>query len=196
MNWYDYIESEIKKIIPEDYPIYFYWNYKKAKESKYVVFQTEQLNLKSKLNRSWIDFMDKSVNVYDYSSLNMDFYSSTFLPYYPNESSKFHNNPNTEIDILFYGYQTPRRKKIIKKYNAVVIESRNDMKTMKDYIKKSKYVLSVGAYNDRYADPLRVVPALNFGANILMERTEEGWLNEYLLKNMKNRITFLDEYEG
>lgn len=187
MKWCDYIRKIVTDLIPYDLPVYFWWDYKSASEEEYVVFQTEQLDLPQKRASNWFDFLDKAVKVYDYSALNKKYYPSEFLPIYPDKSS---SNTGNDIDVLFYGYMTPRREKIVNDMGATVINTL-DMNVLKGYINKSKKVLSFGCYDNRYADPLRVVPALNMGANIITEHTEEKWLEDYLINNMSDRITFI-----
>lgn len=187
MTWGEWVQRKIEYRIPIKLPVYFYWNYKKATECEYVVYQTEQLNLSDKSNHGWFKFMDNAVKVYDFSIINQQYYPSEFLPIYPEPSE---SNCGDEIDILFYGHITPRRQKIIDELGATVIEAL-EMDKLKYYVNRSRKVLVIGCYNNIYADPFRICPALDMGGNVLMEHTQETWLENYLIKNMPNRITFL-----
>lgn len=201
MKFTDFIRDEISKILPLEYDGYcinFFWDRKKYNNSvPYVVYQTEQLSVESKLDSNYLRMLNESVKNFDYSKLNMGKISNTdFLPYLPSVNMNTFENDNTptEYDILFYGYLSDRRKKILNnlsyKYKIKVTDNL-DIIDMVKLIRKSKYVLSVGTYSSEYNDSLRITTAINLGGNILMERSSESWYDDYVLNNFSNRVEVL-----
>ena len=191
MQFIDFIRLDIENLLQSEYPVYFYWDRMKSINHPYIVYQTEDLDLPNKLDADYCRLLDNAIAVYDYSTMNSTHRNFEFKPLLPNLDSSFHNN-KTEIDILFYGLMTPRRQSIIHSLNLNVyaVDSLT-LDELKDLIIKSKWVLSIGSESNIHNDLLRVTPALNLGANIILEHTQEIWYDKYLKKHFKNRIKFI-----
>lgn len=195
--FHDFIRDEVEDLLSDkvkDTKINFFWDRETNIDFPYVVYNTEQLNLADKNISSYTNFLKNASEVYDYSEKNLENYpSNIFVPYLPNLNSKY-NQQTKEIEVLFYGLMTPRRSEIIenlkKQYNIHHINY-VCLGEMAELIKKSKWVLSISSYDNTHNDLMRITPALNLGANILLEETEEKWYNDYLKNNFSNRIKIL-----
>ena len=191
MHFTEFIRLQIQQLLGNKYPIYFYWDRHIIPDHEYVVYQTEDLDVSDKLNHDYQRLLDGSVKIYEYSEKNLEFLDSEFKPFLP-ELNKPVDTNEKEFDVLFYGLVTSRRQQIIDNLNYdVIIKDNLTYDEMQDLIQKSKYVLSIGSYSNVHNDLLRVTPALNLGANILLERTKETWYDEFLIKHFNDRITFI-----
>jgi hypothetical protein len=163
-------------------------------DENYIVYQLEQLTLSEKLSEQYIKLLTKANKIYDYSSVNLNYYPKNllykveFLPFLPSLTSKYHNN-KCDIDVLFYGFLSPRRIEILKSLDLETkIYNDLSLNNMQTEINNSKYVLSYGTYSNVHNDSFRVSLALNLGANILYEQSQESWYNDFILLNFKDRI--------
>lgn len=191
MYFTEFIRLDIQKLLQSEYPIYFYWDRMNSINHPYVVYQTEDLELPHKLDADYCRLLDNAVMVYDYSILNSNYRNFEFKPLLPDLNSLFHGN-ETEIDILFYGLMTSRRQSIIQNLNLNVYAVNSlTLDELKILIPKSKWVLSIGSASNIHNDLLRVAPALNLGANIMLEETQETWYNDFLKEHFSNRIQFI-----
>lgn len=191
MNFIDFIRLDVEQLLQSEYPVYFYWDRIKSINHPYVVYQTEDLELEHKLDADYCRLLDNAIAVYDYSTMNSIHRNFEFKPLLPELDSNYYDSEK-EIDILFYGLMTPRRQSIIHSLNLNVYSV--DLLTldeMKILIPKSKWVLSIGSASNIHNDLLRVTPALNLGANIMLEHTQETWYDDYLQKYFKDRIQFI-----
>lgn len=191
MYFTEFIRLDIQRLLQSEYPVYFYWDRMNSINHPYVVYQTEDLELPHKLDEDYCRLLDNAVMVYDYSILNSNYRNFEFKPLLPDLNSLFHGN-ETEIDILFYGLMTSRRQSIIQNLNLNVyaVDSLT-LDELKILIPKSKWVLSIGSASNIHNDLLRVAPALNLGANIMLEETQETWYNDFLKEHFSNRIQFI-----
>lgn len=122
----------------------------------------------------------------------MIYRNSIFKPLLPELQSTINTHIEKDIDILFYGLMTPRRQTIIESLGQAVYHKQNlTLDEMKELIPRSKWVLSIGSYSNLHNDLLRVAPALNLGANIMLEETQETWYNNFLKEHFSNRIHFI-----
>lgn len=191
MYFTEFIRLDIQKLLQSEYPVYFYWDRMNSINHPYVVYQTEDLELPHKLDADYCRLLDNAVMVYDYSILNSNYRNFEFKPLLPDLNSLFHGN-ETEIDILFYGLMTSRRQSIIQNLNLNVYAVNSlTLDELKILIPKSKWVLSIGSASNIHNDLLRVAPALNLGANIMLEETQETWYNDFLKEHFSNRIQFI-----
>lgn len=201
MNFKKYIHLLAQqKLASYDAEIKFWWDYNSIEIARlytekinYVVYQTEDLEIK--LDELYKKFLDKAVAVYDYSVHNLEFYPKAhFLPMLPDLNSKSQVSEEPIYDILFAGTVTERRAKIIEKLretNEVTVVLDVDVDKLSEMMIRSNWVLSIGAYNTLHNDCFRVKPALDAGANVLVEKTEELWYNEYLNK-FGDRVKWLE----
>ncbi len=197
MYIFNYYRTEIAKLLEiEESNVKFWWDRNQAIDHDYVVYQTEDLNHEHKRSADYIQFLDKAAEVYDYSVNNLKWYPrSKFRPFLPNSTTTYYDAGEKEIDVLLYGGMSDRRRNIIdtisNQYKVTFIERFNSMDEHISTLRKSKYVLSVGYYDNDYNDLWRVTPALNFGANILLEPSNECWWMDFLKQYFKNRIQFI-----
>jgi hypothetical protein len=97
-----------------------------------------------------------------------------------------------EIDVLFYGLVTPRRRLIIDQLNMnVCIKENLTLDEMKYLIPRSKWILSIGSSSNIHNDLLRTALALDLGGNIMLESTQETWYDDFLKQNFLTRIQFI-----
>jgi hypothetical protein len=191
MYFTEFIRHEIKEFLQEEYPVYFYWDRSIIPDHPYVVYQTEDLEQKHKLDTEYLYLLDNAIKVYEYSELNSTYYASEFKPWLPNLDSA-EIKEDKEIDILFYGLMTPRRQQFIDSLQLNVTHKQNlTYDEMKYLIPKSKWVLSIGSYSNLHNDLLRVTPILNLGGNVMLESTQEQWYDDFLKENFIDRIQFI-----
>jgi|GEM_PF-4605375 len=196
--FHEYIRDEIRDLLKEkigNTPIKFFWDREQKQEKPYVVYNTEDFDLPEKNISEYNYLLTNAIQVYEYSEKNLHYRpSNIFVPYLPNLDSHY-INCYKEIEVLSYGCLLTRRKEIIdslkKQYEIYHVDNMS-LGQMADLIKKSKWVLSVGSSTNIHNDLLRVTPALNLGANILLEQTQEIWYNKYLKKNFSKRIKFYE----
>lgn len=192
----DFIRLYIKKLLNTDKNIRFYWDRLQEQKEPYIVYQTEDLDINGKLSEEYLSFLNAAEKVYEYSEPNFKYYQkSEFKPFLPNiKKYSADDSQPKEIEVLFYGLCTKRRKEIInsiKKDYDVVIKDNLSLLEMTKLIKNSKWVLSIGSETNIHNDMIRVAPALNMGASIMLEYTQEHWYNEFLQKNFAERIKFI-----
>lgn len=199
MYFREFIRNQIKDFLETEYPVYFFWDRNQPLQQPYIVYQVEDLEIHKKLDNEYRRLMDNAIKVYEYSEINLQHYGgSEFKPFLPRIDSKYIScdECDKEIDVLFYGHKSARRQNLIEKIenemglNVLYIEKMT-LDEMKLNIARSKYVLSIGTYSNLHNDLMRVTPALNLGANILLEETQEVWYNEFLKNNFSDRIKFI-----
>lgn len=192
MYFIDFIRPYIEQLLQSEYPVYFYWDRMKSINHPYVVYQTEDLELSNKLETEYETFLNNAIQVYDYSEKNLVYRNSIFKPLLPDLNLEHSLTKEKDIEVLFYGLMTPRRQEIINSLEYSVYYKQNlTWDEMKDLISRSKWVLSIGSYSNLHNDLLRITPALNLGANIILENTQESWYNNYLQKHFKHRIQII-----
>jgi hypothetical protein len=193
MHFKCFVHDIIRNLIKDDnVNIKFSWDI--DTDENYIVYQLEQLTVSEKLSEQYIKLLTKANKIYDYSSVNLNYYPKNllykveFLPFLPSLTSKYHNN-KCDIDVLFYGFLSPRRIEILKSLDLETkIDNDLSLDNMQREINNSKYVLSYGTYSNVHNDSFRVSLALNLGANILYEQSQESWYNDFILSNFKDRI--------
>ena len=197
MHFFEFYKTEISKLLNCDPSILkFWWNKNELITGEYIVYQTEILDWDHKRSIDYFEFMNRAKVVYDYSVTNLKWNPrSIFRPYLPNIPSTV-NDRSKDIEVLFYGGLSDRRKGLIEKlsktYNVIAIERFSSMQEQEDMITRSKYILSIGFADNDHNDLFRITPALNLGANILAEHNNEIWTMDYLNKYFKDRIKIID----
>ena len=168
-------------------------------KNRYYLYQLEQLNqnLFGYQNVNSIEkLIENSIYTFDYSEINLQFYPNylkykikllapliQIIPnYYINKS----------IDILFIGTITDRRKKILdklqEKYNIVILEKVFG-ENLNNYIKISKIVLNLHAFDNSIFELFRIHDILPYNCNIISEKPE---LQNDLYCRYKSYINFID----
>lgn len=203
IHFTQFIKDKAREIskLPLNIDIKFSWDANnQIPTTRYVVYQLEQLSVNGKLNSNYINLMNHSEGIIEYSTENYKYYDKDlinkvkFLPYFP-KKYPISSNQAYDIDILFYGYLSGRRVEILNKLqnagHSVEIHNNLTLEEMKQKIKQSRYVLSYGTYSNDYNDSFRVSFALELGANILYEDTKEDWYNNYIKEHFADRVTLI-----
>lgn len=194
MYIFEYYKSEVAKLLDcQDNLVKFWWNRHDHIDTDYILYQTEDL-LHPHKRDDYMHFIERASKVYDYSTRNLQYHKGSFRPFLPRIDSKYFEG-HKEIDVLFYGGMSNRRLEIIHKisstYYVTYVEKFNSLDDHINAIRKSRYVLSIGFFDNLYNDFWRTTPALDFGANILLENNEEIWSIDFLKKYFNERITFI-----
>ncbi len=199
MYFFDYYKTEIANLLDCDPNILKFWwdRHEDLTGREYIVYQTEILDWEHKRSENYLRFLNNAKEIYEYSVTNLKWNSkSIFRPYLPN-ITYINNDCEKDIDVLFYGGLSERRRNIIEnlsnEYDVTCIEHFSSVEEQKNMIARSKYVLSIGYSDNHHNDLFRITPALNFGANILLEYNTEVWVMDYLNKYFSNRIKFINE---
>lgn len=190
--------------------LYFFWDRHRLESSNnYTVVQGETLSIPGKVDQSYINLLSNASVIYDFTEKNISEYPLYFpdnvckkvkhLHYKPSKDSVYNDTVEKTIDVLWYGWQSPRRLKIIQKIqednpNWVIRRPSEDqmIKSQQlDLISKSRWVLSVGSWDNCPSDAFRTTPALNYGANILTEYFHEPSYMDYLTQHFSDRIKIL-----
>lgn len=195
MYIFDYYRKEISDLLGCD-PDYvkFWWDRKLTVNGPYIVYQTEDLIHAHKRDEEYMQFLQKADKIYDYSTVNTTYHGGVFRPYLPKLNTTAYVG-HKDIDVLFYGGMSERRNAIIRslsdRYDVTYIERFANIEEHISAIRRSNYVLSIGFYDNNYNDFWRVTPALDFGANIMLEENHEVWSMDFLKKYFSNRITII-----
>ena len=191
MHFTEFIRPYINELLNEELPVYFYWDRLMHISHPYVVYQTEDLDVADKLDATYSRLLNNAVKVYDYSLMNLTYNEFEFKPLMPKLDSTY-SELDKEIDVLFYGLVTPRRRLIIDQLNMnVCIKENLTLDEMKYLIPRSKWILSIGSSSNIHNDLLRTALALDLGGNIMLESTQETWYDDFLKQNFLTRIQFI-----
>jgi hypothetical protein len=165
VNWMTYIgERNFRNYVPN-----------------YIVYQTEKISYKLKMNPGFRDVLDAAVAVYDYSPKNIDVYSKAqYVPllYSPAWDRK-------KYDVLFYGSMTERRKQICQELRDAglichVNEGMAQQAYIDDMIDKSKIVLSCHHNEVKNNDSARIMPLISNGVVVVAEASIEPEFDKYI----------------
>lgn len=168
-------------------------------KNRYYLYQLEQLNqnLFRYQNVNSIEkLIENSIYTFDYSEINLQFYPN-YLKYKIKLLAPFiqiipNYYINKSIDILFIGTITDRRKKILdklqEKYNIVILEKVFG-ENLNNYIKISKIVLNLHAFDNSIFELFRIHDILPYNCNIISEKPE---LQNDLYCRYKSYINFID----
>jgi hypothetical protein len=144
---------------------------------KYWFYNTEPLHVPAKRAVDYMALLDGAERVLDYSERNLEFYPrAEFRPIALGEVTPPPDPGACDVDVLFYGYLTPRREAIVTALSATRID-RVYGEDLVPWFRRSKVVLCVGSYDDVNNNSLRVFPALERGARLLVEACQEEWFN-------------------
>lgn len=116
ISFFDWMKVRIKNLILSEFDYtgdIFMWNdYKEKKNSQnYCVYQTEVLHLTHKLTPEYRNFLDNAKYVFDYSTENIKIYQRAI--HLPIKIEKIPPINNINNNLIFYGYITDRRRKIL-----------------------------------------------------------------------------------
>lgn len=145
--------------------------------ARYWFYNTEPLHVARKRTPRLMSLLDGAERVLDYSARNAEVYSrSEFKPVALGPVPSPPEPAVCEIDILFYGLVTERRRGVLDALQATVVD-RVFGAALEALIQRSRLVLCVNAWDERNGNPLRAFPALEYGARLVAERCEEEWYN-------------------
>jgi hypothetical protein len=160
--------------------------YKKI-TSPYIVIQTEPIERTFNRFPEYKEMCESAIDVLDFSKNLSIGYSDVFR--LECENSK-------DIDVLFYGVLSERRKKILDQIdvpNKVIFHTSPPIygEELWKFINRSKIVLSISCYDDRIEpDWFRIAPLLSNKVFVLCENVKEENFNQ-----LKNHIPICD-YES
>lgn len=172
-------------------------------KNRYYLYQIEQLN-QNQFKYQNINFIENlilnSIYTFDYSEINLSYYPkyirNKIKILTPLIDNNFNITTNKTIDILFIGTITERRKKILNKlknyYNIVILEKVFN-ENLVNYIKNSKIILNIHAFNNSIFEVFRIHDILSYNCHIISEipEIELNLLNKY--KPYINFINIIDE---
>lgn len=163
----------------------FLSGFHKKIKSPYILIQTE---LKDKTFNRYPEYKtvyDNALKVLDFSENLQIGYSKTYRNYC--ESAK-------DIDVLFYGVLSPRRKRLLDQINVdnkVIFSTSPPIwgKELWSYINRSKIVLNISAYDGRYEpDWIRLAPLLSNRVFVITETVGDKRFLEF------KDVIVMDEY--
>jgi len=156
---------------------------------KRICYQLEQTVSSRWITDSYVDVLENSFAVLDYSLTNIEYFSSRrivyphvyYLPVGACEDTyKQAQRTDTpkDIDVLFYGdaLSSERRRDLIDKikrhYNVHV---ENDLfgSEMRNLIRRAKVVLNIHYYNDAILETPRIAECISNGVPVVSEKTED-----------------------
>lgn len=144
----------------------------------YWFYNTEPLHLTRKRTPEYLRLLDGADRVFDYSEPNLQFYSrAEFCPIHLGVVGAPPDLAACDIDVLFYGHPTPRRRAVVEALQATVIHGVYGA-ALTAQIRRAKIVLSLNAYDDVNGNPFRVFPVLEAGGHIVAEWCQEEWFNK------------------
>lgn len=181
-----------------------FWNgVHKIIKGNYIAVQSEPLHVKG--SQEYLEYLEKAINVWDYTSNFKIGYSKTW------ESEYQQMKP---IDVLFYGSLNERRLSILNNINNVTIVSGEKScygnSLWVDYIAKSKIILSIAFYEPSNNDLFRIAPLLSNRFFVISEKCNDSEFNnnpnilsctkeeipslcDYYLKNPSERLEWINK---
>lgn len=173
---------------------------------KRICFQLEQTVSTRWFDENYIEILNNSLSVLDYSLTNIEnlkkyginYPHIFYLPIGSNKKYIDKINNKKEIDLLFYGdnLSCQRRQILInkikerfnKEINFVVVNNLFGQE-MKDLIRKSKFVINIHYYEDSLLEMPRIMECISNGTFVISEISKDS--NEY---NYINDLVFYFNY--
>lgn len=170
------------------------------KNSKYVIFQLENLNEKININK-YIELFNNAMYIYEYNSYNLKYYNKTIKDKIYIFSPPICTKNN--IDILFYGTLNERRNKILndlkKKYNITIVTNTFGEK-LNELIRRSHIILNISYYNNSLLETTRLNECLQYNKDIISEIPKLIMISEIpklnIDKQYKDRVIFINRIEN
>ena len=167
----------------------------------YVAYQLEQSVSSRWFTDDYINRLENSYAIFDYSLSNIDFLQKKglyyqqiyFMPVDYNSSyeSRYPNNEDEEYDVLFYGdVNNDRRKSFLsalgQKFKVKIVSEVFGEKLYKE-LKKAKIIVNIHYYEDALLETTRLFECLSLGKMIVSETSSD--INEH--KSLANCIDFV-----
>lgn len=178
--------------------------------NKYFFYQLEQFdksNAPHIKNQFVIDLMKKSNHIFDYSKINLEYYTkhpfnlkkknfSYLIPAIPTFNNN--NNTNKDIDVLFVGSLNSARREqilsIIKKNNINLVVPNNCFgDNLKSVISRSKIFLNIRYSNSKILETCRLHEALMSTNTFIVSEKPANDIEKEYINVYKNRIKFIHE---
>jgi len=199
----EYINSSDKEL----YLFIYFENNLSFYPKKYIKYQIEQTT-SSFFNDNYNKILLNADAIWDFSISNKDKYNFIPLkkiyympmPFYNDKKIENINYDNCEYDILFYGAENERRKKIClkikEKYSNFKIGFSLFEPEKTEIIKKTKIILNLHYYENPALETCRINEILKFNKVIISEKTKsEDWYNMKLYENIVIFIEAIDTEE-
>jgi hypothetical protein len=162
---------------------------------KYIAYQMEQNSNISYFTPKYIDLLNNSYKIFDFSTSN-DFYynllnKKVLINPFPLSKKQF--KFKSTFDILFYGQFNERRIKILKHLNKKfdIIFKENCLGNNKnELIKKCKIVINLHFYDNACLETCRINEVLKFNKIVISENVN---IKDLATKNLyENCVIFTD----
>ena len=157
------------------------------KESKYVIFQLENLIENININK-YIELFKNAMYIYDYNSYNLKYYNDSIKPKICVFNPPIYTNDS--IDILFYGTINERRHKILselKKIFNITIVTNIFGEKLNDIIKRSSIILNISYYNNSLLETTRINECIHYNCTIISETPQLNMDDTY-----KDNVIFIN----
>jgi len=167
-----------------------------------IIYQLEREDSPDQFDAFYLKIL-KNFKIWDFSPYNMERINSKYnlkiseyLPLgYVEELNCIKHRKNKDIDILFIGSTSRRRKEIILELNKLNIKSslifNSYGKERDELISRSKIMLNVHRHGPGLIEHVRVFYYLNNDCLILSENSNNGAENEYF-----SDVMFLSEFKN
>jgi len=175
--------------------------------NKYFFYQLEQFDKSNSphiKNSLVLDLMNKSKHIFDYSTVNLEYYTiapfnlpkhqfSHLIPAIPDIDN---NNNKKDIDVLFVGGLNSRRQQIlsiIKQSNINLIVPKNCFGNhLSNLISRSKIFLNIRFSDSKILETCRLHEALMSTNTFIVSENPASDIEKEYIKIYKNRIKFIN----
>jgi len=176
--------------------------------NKYFFYQLEQFDKSNSphiKSNSVIQLMKNSNHIFDYSKINLEYYTKHPFNFKKNKFSnlipaipKYNNNNSKEIDVLFVGSLNSNRRKqilsIIKNQNInLVIPNNCYGNNLSELISKSKIFLNIRFSDSKILETCRLHEALMSTNTFIISESPANDIEKEYIKIYNNRIKFIKE---
>jgi SAM-dependent methyltransferase len=154
---------------------------------KRIAFQMEQSVSSRWFTQDYLNSLENSLAVLDYSLANIEFLASkgiayphvSYLPIGASSSfNQLNEKPEKTIDVLFYGdsNSSPRRRTLLdalkEKYSVTIVNEVFGLE-MQSLIKQSKLVINLHYYENALLEMPRIQECLSLGVPVVSESTQD-----------------------
>lgn len=149
-----------------------------------IMMQMEQVNASNWVNSKYLERLNQSIAIIDYSTSNIDALVKKGIPsrqifYVPLIPYKTLSSRTVDrdIDVLFYGaLSSPRREKYIKAISnkfKIRVESNIFGSELHQVLLRTKVVANIHFYDDALLETTRILEAVSFGAKVVSETAKD-----------------------
>lgn len=167
----------------------------------YVAYQLEQSVSSRWFTNDYINRLENSYAIFDYSLNNIEFLQKKglyyqqmyFMPvdYNPSYETQFSNNEDEEYDVLFYGDTNNERRKqylnaLNKKFKVKIVSEVFGEELYKE-LKKAKVIVNIHYYEGALLETTRLFECLSLGKLIVSETSSD--IHEH--KSLEHTVDFV-----